>query len=273
MTPPVKALPDKTIGIDDFIAGLDAGQRIAFGGGGLQRKPMLAASALARSSLTGLDIVSFLGGPEVDLLIGLKKIRRLHFAFVGFDGLGLAPNFRAARESGALEIIEYSEGLMLTALEAAAKKLPFLPSRFGLHTDVLLTETTVFRTFRCPISDELLVAVPALSPDVAVIHVNLADRLGNAVIESDGFADPLLAQASHRVVLTAEKVVDELPRELPQRSTFLSRLWVDAVIEAPGGGGVSAVYPAYPFDLPRIMDYQGKSASPDSLDSFLVNPQ
>lgn len=262
---------DKTITIDAFVSELAPGAVIAFGGGGLQRKPMLAASALARSSLTGLDVVSFLGGPEVDLLIGLKKVRRLRFAFVGFDGLGLAPNFRAAREHGELEIVEYSEGLMLAALEAAAKRLPFLPSRFGLGTDVLNTATTPLVTFNCPVTGELLVAVPALTPDVAVIHVNEADVKGNALIHSDAFADTLLAQAARRVVLTAERVVDALPAEHSGRSTFISRLWVDAVIEAPGGGGVSAVYPNYRFDLPRILNYQEQPASAAALDSFMVS--
>ncbi len=264
---------DKTTTLDGFVESLDAGATIAFGGGGLQRKPMLVASALARSALSNLEIITFLGGPEVDLLIALGKIRRLHFAFVGFDGLGLAPNFRAAREAGTLEVVEYSEGLMLAALEAAAKRLPFLPSRFGLGTDVLNTDTTPLTTFNCPISNELLVAVPALTPDVAVIHVNEADMQGNALIHSDAFADLLLAQASRRVVLTAERLVAALPAEHSGRSTFISRLWVDAVIEAPGGGGVSAVYPNYRFDLPRILNYQEQPTSPASLDSFMVSPR
>lgn len=263
--------PDKAATIESIVADIEPGTTIAFGGGGLQRKPMLAASTIARSPLKNLDVISFLGGPEVDLLVGLDRIHRLHFAFVGFDGLGLAPNFRAARERGALEIVEYSEGLMLAALEAAAKRLPFLPSRFGLGTDVLNTRTTPFIEFDCPVSGERLIAVPSLAPDIAFIHVNEADRQGNALIHSDAFADLLLAQASRRVVLTAERVVDSLPADHSGRSTFISRLWVDTVVEAPGGGGVSAVYPNYRFDLPRILNYQEQPASDASLESFMVN--
>ncbi len=131
--------------MDELVSSIRKDDLIAFGGGGIQRKPVAAAAAIARSKLSDLEVASFLGGPEVDLLIGMGKVRRLHFAFVGFDSFGLAPNFRAARQRGELEIVEYSEGLMMTAYEAAAKRLPFLPSRFGLGTDIVDTPTSPFR--------------------------------------------------------------------------------------------------------------------------------
>ena len=262
---------DKRCTIGELVGSLSRDRTVAFGGGGLQRKPMLAATAIGRSALSDLHVITFLGGPEVDLLIGLGKVRRIEFAFVGFDGCGLAPHFRSARENGALEAVEYTEGLMMTAFEAAAKELPFLPSRFGLGTDVLTTPTSVLTTFACPLTGELLVAVPALSPDVAVVHVNEADVRGNAVIHGDAFADLLLVQAAKRVFLTAERIVDDLGGDYPGRSAFLSRLWVDGVIEAPGGGGVTAVYPDYRFDLPRILDYQARAAATESLRSFMVD--
>lgn len=245
----------KTITLDDIVALIRPGDMIGFGGGGIQRKPMAAAAAIARSGLDDLEVASFLGGPEVDLLIGMGKVRRLHFAFVGFDMFGLAPNFRAARQAGAIEIVEYSEGLMISAYEAAAKRLPFLPSRFGLGTDLLNTPTSPFRPMTCPLSGEALVAVPPLAPDLAIVHVNEADRAGNALIHSDSYADLLLIQAASRVVLTAERIVDAIPGERRARSTFISRLWVDHVVAAPKGGGFSAVFPDYRFDMPVIFDY------------------
>lgn len=246
----------KRIDLNQMVALIEPGGMVGFGGGGIQRKPMAAAAAIARSSLGDLEVASFLGGPEVDLLIGLKKVRRLHFAFVGFDMFGLAPNFRAARQSGEIEIVEYSEGLMMSAYEAAAKRLPFLPSRFGLGTDLLSTPTTPFREMTCPLSGEALLAVPPLSPDLAIVHVNEADEQGNALIHSDSYADLLLIQAAKKVVLTAEKIVDAIPGERRARSTFISRLWVDHVVAAPSGGGFSAVFPDYRFDMPAIFDYQ-----------------
>ena len=261
----------KRIEMDQLVSSIRKDDLIAFGGGGIQRKPVAAAAAIARSVLCDLEVASFLGGPEVDLLIGMGKIRRLHFAFVGFDSFGLAPNFRAARQRGDLEIVEYSEGLMMTAYEAAAKRLPFLPSRFGLGTDIVDTPTSPFRQFSCPLSGEQLLAVPPLAPDVAIIHVNEADETGNALIHSDAFADLLLVQAASRVILTAERIVDAIPGERRARSTFVSRLWVDHVVEAPRGGGFSAVFPDYRFDLPQLMDYQKNATDRSWLSQHIAS--
>lgn len=202
---------DKRISLDDFAASIAPGTRIAFGGGGIQRKPMAAACAIGRRGVADLDLVSFLGGPEVDLLIGLGLARRLAFAFVGFDAYGLAPCFRAAREAGTLPVVEYSEATMLAAFEAGAKNLPFLPTRFALGTDIVDTPTAPFKTLQCPFTGETLLGVPALRPDVAVVHVSMADRAGNAVIASDAFADTLLVRAARRTVLTAERVLSLHP--------------------------------------------------------------
>jgi glutaconate CoA-transferase, subunit A len=260
----------KQVSMDDLIAQIAANKTVGFGGGGVQRKPMAVIQAMARTNLENLDVISFLGGPDVDVLAGLGKIRRLHFAFVGFDAYGLAPNFRKARESGALTVVEYSEGSMLAAFEAAAKRLPFLPTRFGLGTDIITTSTSPFKMFPCPISGETLVAVPALSPDIAVIHVNEADRSGNAFIHGDAYLDPLLLRASKKRFVTAERVVDSLSRDHSHRSTFISRLWVDGVVEAPKGAGLTANFPDYPVDLPRLLEYLKRASDRAWLTSFVA---
>lgn len=263
----------KRIELDQMVASISPDDLIAFGGGGLQRKPVAAAAAIARSDLEALDVASFLGGPEVDLLIGMGKVRRLHYAFVGFDAFGLAPNFRLARQRAEIEAVEYSEGLMMTAYEAAAKRLPFLPTRFGLGTDLVATPTSVLREFSCPLTGEPLIAVPPLAPDIAIVHVNEADEMGNAVIHGDAFADTLLVQAAARVVLTAERIVDRISDARRGRSTFISRLWVTDVVEAPGGGGFSAVFPDYRFDLPRVFDYQKNATDRKWLARHIVEAQ
>ena len=265
---------DKTMDWARLVELAGAAGSIAFGGGGVQRKPMTAARRIAASAIGPRTVVSMLGGPETDLLIGAGKVDRLLFAFVGFDAYGLAPNFRAARESAALEVVEYSEGTMLAAYDAGARALPFLPTRFGLGTAITRTPNAPFREFDCPLTGERLLAVPALEPDLAVVHVNVADRAGNALIHGDAYADPLLVRAARRTVLTAERVVDALPRELPPeaggRSTFVSRLWVHGVIEAPGGAGMTAMFPDYPLDLEAVMRYQRMAADADWLRTFVA---
>jgi glutaconate CoA-transferase, subunit A len=250
---------DKRLSLKQLVGEIKPGNSVAFGGGGIQRKPMAAAIEIARSPLENISVVAFLGGPEVDLLLGMGKVKQLSFAFVGFDMFGLAPNFRRHRESGVLRVIEYSEGTMLAAFEAAAKCLPFIPTRFGLDTDLLTTPTSPFKTFACPLSGETLLAVPALSPDIAIIHVNEADRSGNAIVHGDAYGDTLLARAAKRTFVTAERIVDDLPTDHSRRSTFISRLWIEGVVEAPGGAGMTALFPDYPVNVPHVIEYMKMS--------------
>src|SRR5262245_15169090 len=178
---------DKRGDLSDLLADIATAEVISFGGGGHVRKPMTAASAIAGSQLAPKDYFVMLGGPELDVLIGAKKVRRLQFAFMGLGPLGLLPNFRAERESGNLDIIESSEYLIIAALEAAARGVPFLPTRSGLGTDILTRPNSPYKTFACPLTQQELVAVPAANIDVAVIHANVADRSGNALIFGDPF--------------------------------------------------------------------------------------
>ena len=261
---------DKRLSLKEMVAQIAPGQSVAFGGGGLQRKPMAAAKAIAASSLTNIPVIAFLGGPEVELLIGVGKAARLSFGFMGFDAWGLAPNFRKAREAGTLEVVEYSEATMIAAFEAGAKRLPFIPTRFGLGTQIMQTRTSPFKMFDCPITGEKLVAVPAINPDIAIVHVNEADRAGNAIIHSDCYSDPLLVRAAKKTFLTAERVVDRLPTDHGRRSTFISRLWVHGVIEAPRGAGLSIMYPEYALDLPRVLEYQKRATDAAWLNSFVA---
>jgi glutaconate CoA-transferase subunit A len=262
---------DKRIVLDDMMAELMDGTTIAFGGGGMQRKPMAAAKAIARKGLQGVHAAVFLGGPEVDLLAGTGVIGTLRFAYVGFDLFGLSPNFRKMRESGKLRIVEYSEGSAIAAFDAGAKKLPFMPTRFGLGTDILRTSTSPFVVFTCPVSGETLIAVPAIAPDVTFIHVNFADRYGNGLIIGDPFIDPVMARASKKVFLTAERVVEQLPTNSPSRSTVISRMWVHGVCEVPHGAGFTGLYPDYPISVSGVAEYMANATNSEWLSEYVNN--
>lgn len=258
---------NKVVPLSEVVSAVSDGERLAFGGGGLVRKPMAFASALGLARSSGLQLVAFLGGPEVDVLIGLGKVGHLTFAYVGLDSLGLAPNFRKAREAGELAVVEMSESTIFTGLDAAARRLPFLPSRSPLGTDLMTTETNVIKTIHCPFTGENLAAIPALRIDTAVIHVSLADRTGNAVIFGDEFADVLLAEAAERVFVTTERLVDELPRELSSQVS-LTRLMVDTISEVPRGAGFTALYPNYAADFLAVAEYQSRATDRKWLQAF-----
>ncbi|MBM3523155.1 MAG: CoA transferase subunit A [Alphaproteobacteria bacterium] len=262
---------NKQISLAELVGEIRDGTRLALGGGGLQRKPMAAVRAIASSSARDLDLVAFLGGPDCDVLIGMGKVRRLTFAYLGFDAYGLAPCFRKARETGTLEAIEYSEASMLAGFDAAAKNLPFLPTRFGLGTDITRTPTSPFATIACPFTGETLLAVPALRSDVAILHAYEADRAGNAVLMGDAYADGMIARTAKRCFVTAERVVDRIARDHSRRSTLISRLWVSGVVEAPGGARFTAQFPDYPLDIEAMLAYQAKAIDAVWLERFVAD--
>ncbi len=121
---------------------------IGIGGWASRRKPMSLVRAILRSDLDDLHLVSY-GGPDVGMLCAAGKVSRLTFAFVSLDSIPLEPHFRRAREAGLLECTEMDEGMMLLGLQAAAWRVPFLPTRVGLGSDLLKVNPGL-RTVRSP---------------------------------------------------------------------------------------------------------------------------
>ena len=130
------------------VADLRSGMTIGIGGWGSRRKPMSLVRAICRSDLTDLTIVSY-GGPDVGMLLAAGKVRKLVYGFVSLDSIPLEPHFRAARQTGAIEVAEYDEGMLQLGLYAAACRLPFLPTRAGLGSDVPRVNPDL-RTVRSP---------------------------------------------------------------------------------------------------------------------------
>ena len=188
---------------------LSDGMTIGIGGWGSRRKPMAVVRAILRSALADLTIVSY-GGPDVGLLCAAGKVRRVVFGFVTLDSIPLDPHFRAARQSGAIEATELDEGMFYLGLLAAAQRLPFLPTRAGLGSDVLRVNPeikTVTSPYEGPGGEhEELVAVPALRLDAAFVHMNRADRHGNGqFLGPDPFFDDVFLGAADARYVTAER--------------------------------------------------------------------
>ncbi len=155
-----------------------------------------------------------------------QQVRRLITAFVTMDSIPLEPHFRQARQTGAIELTEYDEGMFLFGLYAAAHRLPFLPTPVGLGSDVLKVNPEL-KTIRSPYEDATeLVAVPALKMDVALVHMNRADARGNAqYLGPDPYMDDLFAKAADRTYVSCERLVDtaDFAKEGPVQSMLISR--------------------------------------------------
>ncbi|MGX1884376.1 CoA transferase subunit A [Streptomyces sp. NPDC055287] len=243
-------MSDKTMTPDEAVARLRSGMTLGIGGWGSRRKPMALVRALLRTEITDLTVVSY-GGPDIGLLAAAGRIRKLVTAFVTLDSIPLEPHFRTARQSAAFELTEIDEAMFMWGLRAAANRLPFLPVRAGIGSDVMRVNPAL-RTVTSPYDDgEELVAVPALRLDAALVHMNRADRLGNGqYLGPDPYFDDLFCEAADAAYVSCEQVVEtaELTKEAPPQSLLLKRHYVTGVIGTPNGAHFTSCAPDHGRD-------------------------
>jgi glutaconate CoA-transferase subunit A len=242
---------DKRMTIDEVVATLEDGITLGIGGWGPRRKPMALVRAILRSELKDLTLVSW-GGADVGLLVRAGKVRKLVYAFVSLDSVPLEPNFQKARQEGTIpEVVELDEGMFHTGLLAASQRLPFLPMRAGLGSDVLVNNPWI-KTVTSPYDDgQTLVAVPALELDVALVHMSRADRHGNATyLGPDPYFDDLFCMAAERAYVSCEEIVDTagLTVDAAVQRLLISRMMVDGVVETPHGAHFTTCTPDYERD-------------------------
>ncbi|MFE0425657.1 CoA transferase subunit A [Streptomyces sp. NPDC058953] len=243
-------MTDKVMSADDAVARLRSGMTVGIGGWGARRKPMALVRALLRSEVTDLTVISY-GGPDIGLLAAAGRIRKLVTAFVTLDSVPLEPHYRAVREGRGLALTEIDEAMMLWGLTAAANRVPFLPVRAGLGSDVMRAVPEL-RTVRSPYDDgpdaEEFVAMPALRMDAALVHLDRADRRGNAAyLGPDPYFDDLFCEAADEAYVSCEEVVDGFGGVAPQR-LLVSRHTVTGVVAAPNGAHFTSCVPGYGRD-------------------------
>ena len=263
-------MADKRLSLDELIGELRSGMTIGIGGWGSRRKPMAAVRAILRSDLRDLTVVSY-GGPDVGLLCSAGKVAKVVFGFVTLDSIPTDPHFKVARQTGAIESMEIDEGMFYLGLLAASQRLPFLPTRAGLGSDVMRINPTL-RTVTSPYEDaEELVAMPALRLDASIVHVNRADLKGSGqILGPDPFFDELFLGAADRRFVTTERIVDtdRLGAEGPLQTLCISRLLTDGVVETPGGAHFTACVPDYSRDEAFQKEYVAAAGDPDAWSAF-----
>ena len=292
---------DKRATVDEMVGELRTGMTVGFGGWGSRRKPMAVVRAIVRAGISDLTVVSY-GGPDVGVLCASGLVRKVVFGFVTLDSIALDPNFRRARQEGSIEAMEVDEGMFYLGLLAAAQRLPFMPTRAGLGSDVLRVNPGL-RTVTSPYppagarvattangangangadgadgadrangqEGETLVAMPALALDAAFVHVNRADTHGNGqILGPDPFFDELFLAAAGRRFVTTERVVEPggLLDEGPIQTVTVSRLATDAVAEVPRGAHFTSCAPDYERDERFQKHYVTSSATAEAWAEF-----
>ena len=196
--------------------------------------PFAAGHEIIRQGRRDLELIRMTPDLLYDQLIGVGSARRLVFSYGGNPGVGSLHRFRDAIEDGwpaPLEIEEHSHAGMANRYAAGAAGLPFAVMRGYLGTDLL--ERTRVEPISCPFTGEELVAVPALAPDVAIVHAQEADREGNVQLWGIPGVQKEAVLAAARSLVTVERVVERLR---PRPGGIVIPAWViDAVVVAPGG--------------------------------------
>ena len=278
---------DKRTTLDEAVAGVESGMTIGIGGWGSRRKPMAFVRALLRTGVTDLTVVTY-GGPDLGLLCSAGKVAKVYYGFVSLDSPPFYdPWFSRARTTGAVVAREMDEGMLRCGLQAAAARLPFLPIRAGLGSSVPDFWDGELRTVVSPYPSPLpgslrsgppegegheeLIAMPALRLDAAFVHLNLADRHGNAAYTGiDPYFDDLFLMAADRRYLSVERVVstEELIRAVPPQALLVNRMMVDHVVEAPGGAHFTTAAPDYGRDEAFQRHYARAAADEESWARF-----
>ena len=263
-------MSDKTMTAEQVVGRLRSGMTLGIGGWGSRRKPMALVRALLRSDITDLTVISY-GGPDVGLLAAAGKIRKLVAAFATLDSIPLEPHFTAARQQGAFELVEIDEAMFMWGLTAATQRLPFMPIRAGLGSDVMRVNPHL-RTVTSPYEDgEEFVAVPALQMDAAFVHLNRADAQGNAqYLGPDPYFDDLFCQAADEAFVSCERIVDtaDLLKEAGPQTLLVKRAFVTGVVETPNGAHFTSCTPDYDRDEAFQRFYAQAARDPETWQAF-----
>ncbi|CAM4230702.1 CoA transferase subunit A [Nocardiopsis rhodophaea] len=210
--------------------------------------PIAAGHEIIRQGLRDLTLVRMTPDIVYDQMIGAGCARKLVFSWGGNPGVGSLHRFRDAVQNGwpvALEIEEHSHAGMANRYVAGASGLPFAVLRGYLGTD-LVGRTTEIAPIDCPFTGEKLTAVPALTPDVTIVHAQRADRAGNVQLWGITGVQKEAVLAARRSLVTVEEVVDELT-PVPGQVMLPARV-VTAVAEVPGGAAPSYAHGYYARD-------------------------
>jgi glutaconate CoA-transferase subunit A len=260
---------DKRASLADAVSLVADDAMVALGGGLSARLPMAMVRELVRQGRRGLHLVGSAHSIDVDMLVAVGAVRRCEESYVGFEqDLGLAPSYRRAAEDATIEVAESCCATILAQLRASEMGLPFLPVRGVRGSDIARLHPE-YAEITCPFTGETLVAVPALRPDVALLHAPSGDRYGNLHLEQPYVLDERFASASRVVVATVDEICS--PEEVAAAGVTVPGHLVAAVAEVPFGAHPTSCYPRYAYDRAHLGEYLSAAQSgPDDLGKYLA---
>jgi glutaconate CoA-transferase, subunit A len=250
-----RSLREKVVALEDAASFVRDGDLVGLGGSTLSRTPMALLWALIRARRKNLVCCRCITSSDGDLLFGSGVSQHIITSWFSQSILwGVSKVMRHHVETSKARFEEWSHLAMGMRLRAGAMGVPFMPLRAMLGSDVL-KQLPEAKTIDCPFTNEKLLLVPALNPDVALIHVQRCDAYGNAQIDGLQFMDIDLATAANKVILSTERIVsNDQIRRAPDH-TKIPFFAVDAIVEVPYGSAPHECYGVYEPMIKHMEDY------------------
>jgi glutaconate CoA-transferase, subunit A len=236
-----------------------------------QMIPFAAGHELIRQGRRDLTLVGPISDILFDQMIGAGCVARVMAAWVGNVSAGVGYCFRRAVEHGVprkIDVVDYSNFTMALALHAGALGVPFLPTYSTLGSDLLKNNGNL-REFSSPVSEEKLVAVRALRPDIAILHVQRADAQGNAHIWGSLGVAVDGARAARKIIIVAEEIVEPSVVSSDPNRTLVPGFLVEAVVHEPGGAHPSPVQGYYGRDHAFFTEYHEQTRRVEDFEDWL----
>jgi glutaconate CoA-transferase subunit A len=229
---------------------------VGIGGNVLHRSPMALVREIARQGRKNLHLVKTAGAMDVDLLCLAGCVDSVDAGFISYETeYSLAGHYRKAVQNGIVKGNEHACYTVISALRAASAGIPFMPVK-GLQISDLIDANDYFKRIQDPFSGELVTVVKAIVPDVAIIHVQEADKNGNARIIGPKFEDVLFSRAAKKVIITAETIVPETRFAFSKEKADIPHFLVEAVVHAPQGAMPCSCPSKYDIDRSNLDEFK-----------------
>jgi len=246
---------DKRIKFEQISDLVKDGMTLAIGGYLTANKPMAIIRQIIKKGIKDLTVIAFPSSIELDLLIACGCVKKVICPYVGMESLSMiAPFFRMKAEEGSLEIREVDVAMVVCMLRAATQGLPFLPWKGGIGTSIPEINPDI-KMVDDPFGSGKLLAIPPLSPDLALIHAAQSDIHGNVQHKGKSFTDGLLARASKKVIVQVEKIVSNAEIKFNFFETTIPAVLVDGILLAPYGAHPLSSQGYYCEDEQYIKEY------------------
>jgi glutaconate CoA-transferase subunit A len=259
----------KIISLDQAVASIPDGSKVALGGWIFNAQPMALVRALIRKGARDLDLVPAPGSIAPDMLIGAGCVRSTACVFISFEQYGLAPHFRRQAESGKLKVTDLDGPGVMGGLRASMCDLPWSPIP-DLGTDLPKYAPEQYMPLPTKTGERKMIASAAIKPDVCLLHAQQADEYGNVQHIGPPFLDTLLAQASKRVIVSVDRIVSTETIRRANHLTKLPSAMVEAVVEAPYGAHPTTSPSLYRSDDRALKEYVKASANAEAFAAYLA---